>query len=458
MACAAAALQYVASAQPVVSAVLNGASYSAAVAPGGWVAIFGANLAVSAQNTSASLGTTLAGVSVNVAGVPALLLYVSPSQINALIPPEVTIPANTVVPLFVTAPAGQSKPYYVRLTREAPGIFTRNGAGTGRAFVFDNNFKDADTIAANDIAILYATGLGPTDASGKVTDPVEGYIGERQARVLSATLAPGFPGIYQLNVMSPAPATDRLYLRAGGWQSNIADIGIRSGANATNVSGDIEGLYPSTDPFFTLPPCLDEFSSAPCGPGQTFSIMLHSASFRVSFDIVPKAAPFDVAAVGTGGVSLISIDPATRTYTASVSTLTPDAARGDFSKSIVPLWDYTNCDALAVCVASRGPSVLPTSRIDPFWLQATRQLPAATAITSTSPNALLQGSGSVSGGRLTIDVNTNATLSRFGGIVQVPVGPFDKMVSTFKLYVDGRLAASKDVPYRVVFRPADAAR
>jgi hypothetical protein len=287
---------------------------------------------------------------------------------------------------------------------------------------------------------------------------VEVYIGERQARVLSATLAPGFPGIYQLNVVAPVPATDRLYLRTGGWQSNIADIGIRSGVNATNVSGDIDGLYPSSDPFFTLPPCVDEFSSTPCGPGQTLSIMLHAASFRVSFDIVSKAVPFDVAAVGTGGASLISIDPATATYSASVSTMSPEAVRGDFSKSIVPLWDYSACDAHAVCLAFPGPSILPASRLDPFWLQATRALPAPSTTTATSPNALLQLSGTISNGRLTIDGNTNAVLSRFGGIVQVPAGPFNKVISTFKLYVDGRLVASKDVPYRVSSRPADTGR
>ena len=59
LACSAAAL-CLAAAQPVVSAVLNGASYSAAVAPGCWVAIFGADLAVSPQNASGTLSTTLA--------------------------------------------------------------------------------------------------------------------------------------------------------------------------------------------------------------------------------------------------------------------------------------------------------------------------------------------------------------------------------------------------------------
>ena len=259
---------------------------------------------------------------------------------------------------------------------------------------------------------------GPRTLRGPCSTPSKVYIGERQAQVLSATLAPGFPGIYQLNVTAPVPATDRLYLRVGGWQSNIADVGIRSGANTTNVLGSIEGLYPSTDPFFNLPPCLDE-SSILCNAGQSLSIMLHAASFNLSFDIVPSADPFDVAVVGTGGESVISINPAAGTYVAVVSTLTADATRGDFSKSVVPLLDYTACDQTLVCFVFPGPSILPASRIDPCWLQAIRMLPAPSVITTTNPNAIVQVSGSLSGRRLAIDGQTNtrsrslAVLSRF---------------------------------------------
>ncbi|MBZ5619594.1 MAG: hypothetical protein LAQ69_12855 [Acidobacteriia bacterium] len=453
MVVAASALECEAWAQPVVSAVLNGASYSAVVAPGSWVTIFGTNLALNSQSASVSLPNALAGVSVSVGSVTAPLLYVSPNQVNALIPLEVAIPASTVVPLVVNSQGVQAKPYNLRLTRDAPGIFTRNGAGTGRALVFDAGFRAVDTVGAKDIVVLYATGLGPTDASGSVIDTVEVYIGERQAQLLSASLAPGFPGIYQLNVTAPVPATDRLYLRVGGWQSNIVDVGIRSGVNATNVAGSIDGLYPSTDPFFNLPPCVDEESTTPCNAGQTLSIMLHAASFNLSFDIVPSADPFDVAAVGTGGASVISINPAAGTYTASVSTLTLEAARGDFSKSVVPLWDYTNCDVQTlVCFAFPGPSVLPPSRIDPYWLQAIRMLPVPSATAPTSPNVIVQVSGNLSGRRLVIDGQTNTALSRFGGIVQVPLGPFDTSQSTFKLYVDGRLVTSKDFPFRVIHR------
>ena len=153
-----AALECVASAQPAISAVLNAASYSAVVAPGCWVAVFGTNLATAPLRAQAvPLPVTLGGVSVTVAGRPAPLLYVSAGQINVLIPFEVEIPANTVVPLVVTSPAGSSS-YNIRLTRNAPGIFTGDGPDTGRAFVFDLNFQAVGTIAAGDNVIFYATG------------------------------------------------------------------------------------------------------------------------------------------------------------------------------------------------------------------------------------------------------------------------------------------------------------
>jgi hypothetical protein len=59
----------------------------------------------------------------------------------------------------------------------------------------------------------------------------------------------------------------------------------------------------------------------------------------------------------------------------------------------------------------------------------------------------LQASGSLSGSRFAVDAQNNSSLSIFGGIIQVPYGPFDAGVSTFSLYVDGRLIASKGLPY-----------
>ena len=453
------ALAGVASAQPVITTVLNGASYSAVVSPGCWVAILGnrlAPLSVSAENVP--LPTKLGGVTVSVHGRPASLRFVSPSQINALIPWNIKIPDNTVVPLLVTSPGGSSF-YNIRLTRNAPAIFTQNGAGTGRALVFDSNFQPVEIVGAEDTVILYATGLGPTRRSGAfdvVVDDAEVYIGERKAEVLFAGLAPGLPGVYQLNVRSPTPATDRLYLHVGGWQSNIAQIGIRSGTNTFNVRGTIQGLFPSSNPNFQKEPkrpCKGDRDTGPCGPsGESLSVMPHAGSFTVSFDILPSAKPFDVAAVGEGGGSIISINPAEGTYTASVDTTTIAAALGDFSSLGVTVWDYLTCEFASAWCQPFVNNHVPSTRMSPFWVEAARMLPPPNTPTPASPDGSFQVSGTLSGSRFDVNNQTNTNLSQFGGFVQLPYSPFAAHVSTFRLYVDGRLVAAKDLRYVVFHR------
>jgi uncharacterized protein (TIGR03437 family) len=454
---------WIGSAQPVVSAVLNAASYDSVVSPASSVAIFGSNLAPAPLSAgSSSLPLTLGGVSISVAGLPARLFYVSPNQINLVIPSEVMIPSSSVVPVVVTSSGGTTS-YNIRLTRNGPGIFTRNGSGTGRALLFDSNFQPVDTVVPKQALILYATGLGLTSGdSGRVVDEVEVYIGERKAQVLFAGLAAGFPGIYQLNVIAPVPATDRLYLRSGGWQSNIVDIGIRRGTNTSNVKGAIEGLHPSSDPSFRV--------------GTSFLVMLHAGAFTVSFDVNASAGPFDVAAVGEAGSALISIDPASPcdndsgsvsrgAYTASISTVTAAVARGDFSGSVVPLWDYLTCDPRSwECLASPL-STITQARLGQFWIRAAEMLPAPNLVVSPrgptlGGNGLLQIGGclvdllAASGGsQVVIDGQKNRLLSTFGGIVQLPLGAFMTRVSTFKLYVDGVQVASKDVNYVAPYRP-----
>jgi uncharacterized protein (TIGR03437 family) len=111
--------------QPVVQAVLNGASYSGNVAPGAWVSIFGTQLAPStATASSVPLPTQLNGVSVSIGGIAAPLLFVSPTQINAIAPFELTLaPPNASV--VATNASGPSVPLNILPDRDSPGIFTR---------------------------------------------------------------------------------------------------------------------------------------------------------------------------------------------------------------------------------------------------------------------------------------------------------------------------------------------
>jgi uncharacterized protein (TIGR03437 family) len=383
-----------------------------------------------------------------VGSMPASLSYVSPTQINALIPLALTIPSNAVVPIAVTTAAG-TESYNIRLTRDAPAVFTQDGSGLGMALVFDAKFNPVATVHPNDVLILYATGLGPVDSSGRVVDPVDVYLGERKATVMFAGLAPGFSGVYQLNMVAPTLATDRIYLRSGGWQSNIVYMGIQAGSNTMNVAGSIDGLYPSSDPNYPRVPCYLVLSSISCGT-ESFSIMLHAGTFSTAFDIAPSAAPFDVAAVGEAGSIVISINPTAKTYSASITTLTDPARAGDFSSSVVPLWDYASCINSAVCFPFPA-SIIPPSRFSPFWPRAMQALPEPNAA-GTAPNALMQTSGSFTGSHFVINAQNNSALSAFGGVVQIPYGPFNLLGSTFTLYVDGVAIAAKSLPYVPAYR------
>ena len=139
-------------------------------------------------------------------------------------------------------------------------------------------------------------------------------------------------------------------------------------------------------------------------------------------------------------------------YTASITTLTNAEKAGDFSGSVVPLWDYLSCDpASAVCFPFPGPSIIPVVRFFPLWPIALRALPEPNA-TGSAGNALMQTSGPFSGSHFVIDGQNNIVLSAFGGVVQVPYGPFDLLGSTFTLYVDGVAITAKSLPYVPAYR------
>ena len=452
-------------AQTYISAVLNGASYSALLSPGCWAVVFGDKLAANAEAaTSVPLPHTLAGVSVTVDGIAAPLLYVSPKQINFLIPYEVLPPRFGMPSQVVVSNQGsQSFSYAIQLSREAPALFTRDANGTGPALLFDSNFVPVRTVAAGDTAVFYAAGLGPTNPppasdtgatpSGpplRATDDIEVYIGEQKLtpdQVLFVGLAPGFPGVYQVNVRIPSGlATDRLYLKAGGWQSNIAEFGISAGGNVANVTGAVVGLYPPAPP--NTPP-YDLPSQQPFAEN---SIALQAAAFTVSFDVLPGARPFTVAAVGEAGSAIIQVDPASGSWQSSATV--PSLATRFWSFSVgspdLVLLDFYTCTAGARCDPFLNNSI-PISQVGLVEIMAQKLLPAPQDL--GPPKSLVgfwHSSGSASpGSRVNISVPDEL---RFGGWLHFPWGPFPTHTSTFKLYVDGNLIASQDAVYKLRYR------
>jgi uncharacterized protein (TIGR03437 family) len=115
---------------------VSAANYATRLAPAAISAIFGQNLATTTQTASTSvLPTTLGGTQVTVrdsAGVlhSAALFFVSPSQVNFLMPAEA---ASGAAEIFITNANDVLAFGTTQIAAVAPGIFSANATGQGVA-------------------------------------------------------------------------------------------------------------------------------------------------------------------------------------------------------------------------------------------------------------------------------------------------------------------------------------
>src|SRR4030095_3264015 len=103
------------------------------LAPASIVSISGNALAFTTEQPK-SVATIIEGTSVAVNGQPAQLLYVSPSEVTAVLPRELPVGNAELV---VTNGEGFQSKAEVFVTRAAPGVFTLTGDGRGEAIVID---------------------------------------------------------------------------------------------------------------------------------------------------------------------------------------------------------------------------------------------------------------------------------------------------------------------------------
>jgi uncharacterized protein (TIGR03437 family) len=228
---------------PTLNAVVNGASFSAsmAVAPGSAISIFGTNLAGTALTAlSTPLLTVMADTSVTFNGILAPLYYVSSTQVNAQVPFDLS-PGTVSVQVRRGSMVSATKT--ITLGAFSPGIFTLDPAGTG-AILHAGNFSLVGAGAparVGEFILIYATGLGslrtpfPSGAPAPSDPPAETLItpivtiGGLSARVSFSGLAPGFVGLYQLNVQVPdslASGNQPVQILGGGLFSNTATVAV----------------------------------------------------------------------------------------------------------------------------------------------------------------------------------------------------------------------------------------
>ena len=223
--------------------VVNAASFaSGAVAPGGIVSLFGVGLGSNWASAGSPLPTTLAKTKLTVSGVtnPAPLFYASPSQVNFQIPYE----ASGATKLTLVRDDNSTTSVDLTVGEAQPGLFSADSSSTGpaAATLADSSFlSSSNPVARGDFVVLYATGLGRVTggattgvgASGAATvvNQVKVTVGGRSVDPDYAGLAPGFVGLYQINVRIPADLaiTGNVFLKAteAGVDSNTVTIAIR---------------------------------------------------------------------------------------------------------------------------------------------------------------------------------------------------------------------------------------
>lgn len=225
--------------------IVNGASFStdATISPGSISSVFGASLALrTASAVGLPLASNLGGTQLLINGNPAPLFYVSPTQVNFQLPPGVSGPAT----VQVVSGTARSLGVVVSVAGAAPGIFTASSNGQGQGTILNSDFSPntaANPASAGSAVMIYCTGLGaanPPLAAGfpgvtsepfnrTVLTPVV-TVGGRQATVLFSAGAPGFVGLYQVNVVLPAGVSGSatpLKLSIAGRDSNTVTISVR---------------------------------------------------------------------------------------------------------------------------------------------------------------------------------------------------------------------------------------
>jgi uncharacterized protein (TIGR03437 family) len=210
-----------------LSGVVSAASLAANVpiAPGSYISIFGSNLASAAASAqSLPLPTTLNETQVLLGGQPLPLNFVGPGQINAIVPSGP--PVNTLQQLMVIQKGVYSLPQTLVVAEAQPAVFTQNQSGTGAGVIVvakadGTQFLNTSSSPAStgDALVIYCAGLGavnppvpegmpgPSSPLSHTANSVNVTVGGQAAQVLYAGLAPGFAGLYQVNVILPPGIT-----------------------------------------------------------------------------------------------------------------------------------------------------------------------------------------------------------------------------------------------------------
>jgi uncharacterized protein (TIGR03437 family) len=218
------------------ASIVNAASNQAGpLAPNTIVSLYGAGLAYGTKALTADdiRGGTLptafpgTGVRVTVGNVAANLYYVSPTQINFLVPATL-LPGNVIVKVVLDSLDGPLIP--IQLAAAAPALFQLD-VSNAVATRPDGSVITPDVPARpGDLIILYATGLGQTvppvvygqlPNAAALLKQIRDFrisldgVDVNTSAIAYAGIAPGFAGLYQINVRLPSTTGANPEIRIG---------------------------------------------------------------------------------------------------------------------------------------------------------------------------------------------------------------------------------------------------
>lgn len=224
----------------ITGSVISAGAYGAfdAVTTGTWMEIYGENLAATSDEWGGSnfngvnAPTSLDGTSVTVGGQAAFVYYISPGQIDALVPGGL---GTGPQPVTVTTANGTSAALWVSVNPTEPGLlappsFVVNGNqylaalfSDGATFVLPPGSIAGVTsreAQPGETITTYGIGFGsvtPDIAPGQIEEvansldaPFQVMFGSTPATLSYFGLAPSFVGLYQFNIVVPNIANSDL--------------------------------------------------------------------------------------------------------------------------------------------------------------------------------------------------------------------------------------------------------
>lgn len=240
---------------PIISTggVVNAATFAnQPVAVGAIGVVFGSNLAPSeAQAASTPLPTALGGAIVRLDGIAAPLFFVSPFQINFLVPWELAGRSQASMTVETGGVTSAAQP--ANLTTYAPAVFTTNQRGTGQGAILiagtgvlaapAGMFPGSRPVSRGAFVEIYGIGFGPVTNQPATGAPAAGdplsattaaptvTMGGVPASVAFAGLTPSLVGLYQINAQVPdnaptGPAVS-VIVTAAGINSNTVTMAVQ---------------------------------------------------------------------------------------------------------------------------------------------------------------------------------------------------------------------------------------